>query len=43
LLAIPGDSDKPVLFDRQRLMVQSLEDELTGPAPEASTRSSPCS
>ena len=35
MLAIPGDSDKPVLFDRQRLMVQSLEDELTGPAPEA--------
>ena len=35
LLAIPEDADKVVLFDRQRLVVQSLGDELADATPEA--------
>jgi len=35
LLAIPGEADKVVLFDRHRLVVQSLGDELAAATPEA--------
>ncbi len=35
LLAIPGDADKVVLFDRHRLVIQSLGDELAAATPEA--------
>ena len=35
LLAIPGEADKVVLFDRHRLVVQSLGNELTTVTPEA--------
>ena len=35
LLAIPGEGEKVVLFDRHRLVVQSLGDELATATPEA--------
>lgn len=35
LLAIPGEAEKVVLFDRHRLIVQSLGDELATATPEA--------
>jgi hypothetical protein len=35
LLAIPGDTEKVVLFDRHRIVVQSLGDELAAATPEA--------
>ena len=35
MLAIPGEADKVVLFDRHRLVIQSLGDELAPATPEA--------
>jgi hypothetical protein len=35
LLAIPGDAEKVALFDRHRLVVQSLGDELATATPES--------
>jgi DNA invertase Pin-like site-specific DNA recombinase len=35
LLAIPGEADKVIMFDRHRLVVQSLGDELAAATPEA--------
>jgi hypothetical protein len=35
LLAIPGDAEKVVLFDRHRLVVPSLGDELAAATPDA--------
>ncbi len=35
LLAIPGDTEKVVLFDRHRMVIQSLGDELAAATPEA--------
>ncbi len=35
MLAIPGDAEKVVLFDRHRLVVQTLGDELAAATPEA--------